>query len=588
MIRKRLTRLLLAAMMAFSAFSVSAEGDNSSLTAKLSDSSVEIAGTTSAGYVQIVVMKPLRDFSEITAENFKEIVYYTDTLAVTGGGFLCKISLPEDAENGRYAVKAIFNEESGCAEMKTSFFKTSNEYTKEMTAAYLSADKSNFRKVFETYGEVYDETDLFAKEIGGLLIEHEEAVSECFIIAKNGMVNHTFTETPETVTALGDITNMLKCTLMLYHMSYSDDFEAYVELYRETMPLVFDENYDKTEFSHIFKMVREKDVQNTDKTFVNAVRKTIGLSLILNGSNADKAKALERFSSELGIAKKTLENSGFALLEIAKYLENDEAAVKEYAGGMESAVKDAIDALEKKNNSGGSGSAGGSGSGSGSGSSGGRGNSSISVGNREPAGTPDPSTPPDTPEPNPPFCDLDGVLWAKDAILNLYQKKIISGKENGRFAPQDNLSREEAVKILVGAFGLFEKQEDLHFSDCNVEDWYYPYVSIAVKSGIVRGISETLFGTGTNINRQDFAVMLSRTLTAAGCKLNGAKAVSFADGEAISEYARADVDALSANGLFVGDESQRFYPQNSITRAEAAVAIERAVNFTESSQEVQP
>ncbi|MFR8976238.1 MAG: S-layer homology domain-containing protein, partial [Eubacteriales bacterium] len=335
-------------------------------------------------------------------------------------------------------------------------------------------------------------------------------------------------------------------------------------------------------------MVREKDVQNTDKAFVNAVRKTIGLSLILNGSNADKAKALERFSSELGIAKKTLENSGFALLEIAKYLENDEAAVKEYAGGMESAVKDAIDALEKKNNSGGSGSAGGSGSGSGSGSSGGRGNSSISVGNREPAGTPDPSTPPDTPEPNPPFCDLDGVLWAKDAILNLYQKKIISGKENGRFAPQDNLSREEAVKILVGAFGLFEKQEDLHFSDCNVEDWYYPYVSIAVKSGIVRGISETLFGTGTNINRQDFAVMLSRTLTAAGCKLNGAKAVSFADGEAISEYARADVDALSANGLFVGDESQRFYPQNSITRAEAAVAIERAVNFTESSQEVQP
>lgn len=514
MIRKRLARLLLAAMMAFSAFSVSAEGDNSSLTAKLSDSSVEIAGTTSAGYVQIVVMKPLRDFSEITAENFKEIVYYTDTITVTGGGFLCKISLPEDAEHGRYAVKAISNEESGCAEMKTSFFKTSNEYTKEMTAAYLSADKSNFRKVFETYGEVYDETDLFAKEIGGLLIEHEEAVSECFIIAKNGMVNHTFTEAPETVTALGDITNILKCTLMLYHMSYSDDFEVYVELYRETMPLVFDENYDKTEFSHIFKMVREKDVQNTDKAFVNAVRKTIGLSLILNGSNADKAKALERFSSELGIAKKTLENSGFALLEIAKYLENDEAAVKEYAGGMESAVK--------------------------------------------------------------------------DAILNLYQKKIISGKENGHFAPQDNLSREEAVKILVGAFGLFEKQEDLHFSDCNVEDWYYPYVSIAVKSGIVRGISETLFGTGTNINRQDFAVMLSRTLTAAGCKLNGAKAVSFADSEAISEYARADVDALSANGLFVGDESQRFYPQNSITRAEAAVAIERAVNFTESSQEVQP
>ena len=585
MIRKRLAQLILAAMVAISALSVSAEGENTSLTAKLFDKTVEIAGTTSAGYVQIVVIKPLRDFSEITAENFEEVVYYTDTLAVTNGAFLCKILLPENAENGRYAVKAIFHDESGCEELKTSFFKTSNEYTEEMIAAYLSADKSNFRKVFETYGEVYDETDLFAKEIGGLLSGNEEAVSECFVIAKNGVVNHTFTKTPETVSALTDITTMLKCTLMLYHMNNSDDFAPYVELYHETMPLVFDENYDKEEFSHIFKMVREKNELSTDEVFANAVRKTIGLSLILNGSNADKAKALERFGGELGLSEKMLENSGFALLEIAKYIENDEPAVKEYVSGMESAVKDAIEALEKKNNGGSTGSGG---SGSGSGSSGGRGGSSISVGNRESTNSPNPPTPSDPPEPGQPFCDLDDVLWAKDAILNLYQKNIISGKDNGCFAPRDNLSREEAVKILVGAFGIFEQQEDLRFSDCNVEDWYYPYVSIAVKSGIVRGISETLFGTGTNINRQDFAVMLSRTLKAHGCKLNGAETRSFADGEAISEYARADVAALSANGLFVGDEQQRFLPQSCITRAEAAVAIERAVEFADGSQEVQP
>lgn len=582
MIRKRLAQLIAAALVAISAVSVSAEGENSTIKARLSDSSVEIAGTTSGSYVQIVVIKPLRDFSEITAENFEEVVYYTDTLSVTDGSFSCGILLPESAENGRYAVKAIFNEESGCEELKTSFYKTSEEFAQQLVKSFLDADETGFAAVFENYCDIYDEEDLFAAEIGELLKTDEESVSKSFIIAKNGMVNHTFTKKPETVSSVADITNMLKNTLMLYHMKYSEDFEAPVELYRETMPLAFDENYNKKEFSDVFRLVREKDSLATDKNYAAAVRKTIGLSLILNGSNADKAKALELYAEELGISEKTLEDSDFSLTEIAKYIENDEAAVKEYVSGMEDAVKDAISELEKKNGSGSSGSSGSSSSGSG-GSSGGRGSSSISVGNREDTDVNPNPTPPDTTEAIMPFGDLDGFPWAKDAITNLYNKKIISGKTEKSFAPQDNLTREEAVKLLVSAFGLEEKQEGVSFTDCNVDAWYYPYVSIAVKSDIVKGVSKDVFGTGMNISRQDFAVMLRRTLQAGGCKLSGANALSFADGEAIAEYARADVDVLGANGLFLGDETQSFHPENNITRAEAAVAIERAMKFAEGS-----
>ena len=100
MIRKRLAQLIAAALVAISAVSVSAEGENSTIKARISDSLVEIVGTTSGSYVQIVVIKPLRDFSEITAENFEEVVYYTDTLSVTDGSFSCGILLPESAENG--------------------------------------------------------------------------------------------------------------------------------------------------------------------------------------------------------------------------------------------------------------------------------------------------------------------------------------------------------------------------------------------------------------------------------------------------------------------------------------------------------
>ena len=84
-------------------------------------------------------------------------------------------------------------------------------------------------------------------------------------------------------------------------------------------------------------------------------------------------------------------------------------------------------------------------------------------------------------------------------------------------------------------------------------------------------------------SRQDFAVMLERALKAAGCKLSAAGSANFADGETIAEYAAEAVSALSANGLLFGDDTQRFRPESQITRAEAAVAVERAIEFIEAS-----
>ncbi len=586
MIRKRLMQLIMTAVIIISAVfsgSVSAEGQSSTMTVSLAGTSAEIAGTTSAPYVQIVVIKPQTGFETITAENFNEIVYYTDTISVTDGSFSCKILVPETAENGRYRVKGIFNEASGCEEVTASFYKTTEEYTQKLTAAYLGANAAEFPGVFSEYSGVYTETDLFAKEIETLLTEDEKGISESFVMAKDGFVNHTFTDTPETVTTASDITNMLKTALLVYHMNHSDDFKEAIAQYRQYAPLLFDETYNETEFAYLFPEVRKTDAPKTDKAFQTAVKKTLGLSLILDGSNADKAEALTKYPEALGVSEKTLENSGHALLEIVKYIKTDLSSVKSYAGGMEKTVKDAIDALDKeKETEEPSGRPSGGSAGSSGGSGGGRrpASSGLSFGGNEKEPENNQTQEPSGPKAEP-FSDIAGHPWAKDAILNLYHKNILNGKEKGRFAPQDNLTREEAVKLFVCAFGLEEKQEDLTFYDCNVHDWYYPYVSIAVKSGIVKGISKELFGTGINISRQDFAVMLERSLKAAGCKLAPKEAAVYADGETIAEYAAGAVSALSANGIFTGDDTQRFRPSGQITRAEAAVAVERAIQFVE-------
>ena len=50
-----------------------------------------------------------------------------------------------------------------------------------------------------------------------------------------------------------------------------------------------------------------------------------------------------------------------------------------------------------------------------------------------------------------PFKDLGGYEWARESIVNLYKKKIISGITSESFAPGNAVTREEFVKMLVGA-----------------------------------------------------------------------------------------------------------------------------------------
>ena len=45
------------------------------------------------------------------------------------------------------------------------------------------------------------------------------------------------------------------------------------------------------------------------------------------------------------------------------------------------------------------------------------------------------------------FADLGLAAWAKPAILDLYQKGIVNGKDAGKFQPLDDITREEYVKI---------------------------------------------------------------------------------------------------------------------------------------------
>ena len=52
------------------------------------------------------------------------------------------------------------------------------------------------------------------------------------------------------------------------------------------------------------------------------------------------------------------------------------------------------------------------------------------------------------------FSDVSGEHWAKEAVEALADKGIISGFGDGSFKPDNNVTREEFVKMAVVAFGI--------------------------------------------------------------------------------------------------------------------------------------
>ena len=174
-----------------------------------------------------------------------------------------------------------------------------------------------------------------------------------------------------------------------------------------------------------------------------------------------------------------------------------------------------------------------------------------------------------------PFTDLENYQWAYTAIEHLYNNKICSGKDDATFAPQDNILREEAVKLIINAFGIEQNPDTkLSFEDVADDAWYAEFIKAAVNSKIADGISETEFGTGSNITRQDLAVILYRALKASGKEIDiiiDNKAV-LNDLDEVSEYAKEAVDYLIEIGAITGSDG-KFRPNDYITRAEAAQMI---------------
>ncbi|QPR66661.1 S-layer homology domain-containing protein [Lysinibacillus macroides] len=179
--------------------------------------------------------------------------------------------------------------------------------------------------------------------------------------------------------------------------------------------------------------------------------------------------------------------------------------------------------------------------------------------------------------------DLNKVSgYAKEAVQALVDSGVIQGDAKGNFNPLNTISRAEAAEIFAKALDL-DASGDVNFKDVKKGAWYYNSITAVVEHGIFEGVSTTEFAPSKSLTRSEAAKILVEAFGLEG----DASVDGFADSSSIKPWAKQYLEIAVANGIFQGTDTNRLNPNNTITRQDFALTFQRTLNLEENEEVVE-
>ncbi|QYR22447.1 S-layer homology domain-containing protein [Paenibacillus sp. sptzw28] len=171
------------------------------------------------------------------------------------------------------------------------------------------------------------------------------------------------------------------------------------------------------------------------------------------------------------------------------------------------------------------------------------------------------------------FDDVNKGHWAADAIKEMAAAHVITGVSDNQFAPSKQVTRAEFAAFLVRKLGL-KANGSSPFADVDATKWYADEVAAAAQAGLVTGRTNNTFAPDDTVTRQEMVVMLMKARAlSTGENIDSAADVDFTDKAQIGEWAKTYVNAAYKLGFIQGRGGQLFVPKGTATRAEAAMLI---------------
>ncbi|PIC85385.1 Parasporal protein [Sporosarcina sp. P20a] len=171
------------------------------------------------------------------------------------------------------------------------------------------------------------------------------------------------------------------------------------------------------------------------------------------------------------------------------------------------------------------------------------------------------------------FPDVPDSKHFAEAVNELASRNIIGGYPDGTFRPSESITRGQAAAIIVKLTKLETTNvKDPKFKDVSTANGYYKAIAALAQKGVINGYGDGRFGPNDSITRAQMASIIIKAfeLPLYRDPDYGFKDVVHKNGH------RDGIYSLYQLGLTTGTSPTTFSPNASITRGQAAKLLKAA------------
>lgn len=187
------------------------------------------------------------------------------------------------------------------------------------------------------------------------------------------------------------------------------------------------------------------------------------------------------------------------------------------------------------------------------------------------------------------FADVPADAWYAPAVQTCAEQGLFQGTSPTTFSPDLSMTRGMFVTVLGRMENIDPTQADASgFMDVPEDAYYAGYVGWAARSGIVAGVSDSVFEPERGISRQEICTIVHRYLVWKDVSLQTVPSAQFADDAQIAEWAKESVYVCRSAGIVSGVGDNLFAPNVAARRCEAAQIFKNLLAGLKDALEPQP
>lgn len=178
------------------------------------------------------------------------------------------------------------------------------------------------------------------------------------------------------------------------------------------------------------------------------------------------------------------------------------------------------------------------------------------------------------------FVDVPEDSWYSDAVAFAASHELFNGTSVTEFSPDAGMTRGMLAAVLSNLERGDGSGLEAAFDDIADDAWYADAVAWAAEQGIVNGYGDGKFGPNDLITREQMAAMLYNYAEMLGIDTSArADLDAYSDAGDVSGWAAEVMSWANAEGLINGTSSTTLDPQGTATRAQVAAMLERFVKM---------